>query len=68
MLILIDPSNYEFHRQDLDDMYRLRHKVFYEELKWDVKSVNGMEKDEYDEKHAHYIIYKEQNEQKKKNR
>lgn len=60
MLILIDPSNYEFHRQDLDDMYRLRHKVFYEKLKWDVTSVNGMEKDEYDEKHAHYIIYKDE--------
>ena len=60
MLILIDPSNYEFHRQDLDDMYRLRHKVFYEKLKWDVKSVNGMERDEYDEKHAHYIIYKDE--------
>ncbi len=60
MLILIDPSNYEFHRHDLDNMYRLRHKVFFEKLKWDVTSNHGMEKDEYDEKHATYIIYKDE--------
>jgi acyl homoserine lactone synthase len=60
MLVLIDPSNYEFHRRDLDNMYRLRHKVFFEKLKWDVKSSHGMEKDEYDEKHATYIIYKDE--------
>jgi N-acyl-L-homoserine lactone synthetase len=60
MLYLIDPSNYACHRQDLDNMYRLRDKVFLQKLNWDVKSQNGMEKDEYDEKDAYYIIYKDE--------
>lgn len=59
MLYLIDPSNYACHRQDLDNMYRLRDKVFSQKLNWDVKSENGMEKDEYDEKDAYYIVYKD---------
>jgi len=60
MLYLIDPSNYHMHKNDLENMYRLRHKVFYEKLKWDVISKNGMEKDEYDEQNMYYLIYKDQ--------
>lgn len=59
MLFLITPENYHLHREDLDNMYRLRHKVFYEKLEWDVASHNGMEKDSFDEKNAYYIIYKD---------
>ncbi len=59
MLYLIDPSNYACHRQDLHNMYRLRDRVFRQSLNWDVKSEDGMEKDEYDEKDAYYIVYKD---------
>lgn len=59
MIFLIDPSNYAAHRTDLDDMYRLRHRVFVEKLNWQVNSHNGMEKDEYDECNTHYIVYKD---------
>jgi len=59
MLYLIDPSNYDLYRSEIDEMYRLRYKVFHERLKWDVKAQDGMEKDEYDEKNAHYIVYKD---------
>ena len=46
MVYLITPNDYASHRADLDAMYRLRHKVFFEKLKWQVKSQDNMEKDE----------------------
>ncbi|NBT85140.1 MAG: GNAT family N-acetyltransferase [Alphaproteobacteria bacterium] len=61
MLYLIKPDNYSLHRQDLDEMYKLRYRVFCKELKWEVKTHNGMEKDEFDEKNAYYIIAKDEN-------
>lgn len=33
----------------LEGMFRLRHKIFYETLRWEVSSVNGLERDRYDE-------------------
>jgi acyl homoserine lactone synthase len=60
MLYLIDPDNYHLHKKDLEDMYQLRHKVFFETLKWDVNGHNGMERDRYDENNMYYLIYKDQ--------
>jgi acyl homoserine lactone synthase len=40
----------------LEDMYRLRHRVFKERLRWDVQSKNGMERDEYDDLDAAYLL------------
>ncbi len=60
MIYLITPENYKCYRTELDNMYRLRHKVFFEQLKWQVNSNDGMEKDEFDEKNAHYLIYKDE--------
>jgi acyl homoserine lactone synthase len=40
-------------------MHRLRHKVFVEELKWPlgaIRSVRGMEYDQFDIQTAHYIV------------
>lgn len=59
MIYLIDPLNYEFHRNDLKSIYRLRHKVFFEKLNWQVESKNGLETDQYDEKNTYYILYKD---------
>lgn len=59
MIILIEPSNYHLHQEDLEGMYRLRHQVFYEELKWQVNSSNGLEKDEYDENNTYYLVFKD---------
>lgn len=33
----------------LDAMFRLRHEVFQEKLGWEVRSVNGMERDQFDD-------------------
>jgi N-acyl-L-homoserine lactone synthetase len=54
MLHLIKPNTYNLYRKDLDNMYRLRHRVFCTKLNWDVNSHDGMEKDQYDEKNAYY--------------
>lgn len=61
MIYLVTPENYSLHRADLDAMYRLRHKVFFEKLSWQVQSHEGMEKDEYDEHNTYYLIYKDKN-------
>lgn len=61
MVYLITPNDYSTHRDDLDAMYRLRHKVFFEKLNWQVTSQDGMEKDEYDENYTYYLIYKDKN-------
>jgi len=61
VLYLIGPHNFGDHLQDLEEMYRLRHHFFYKNLKWDVKTHGGMEKDEYDQLNSYYVIYKDQN-------
>ncbi len=40
----------------LNGMFRLRHEVFYERLRWDVDSVNGRERDFYDDCDPVYVI------------
>ncbi|MEU8378981.1 acyl-homoserine-lactone synthase [Streptosporangium sp. NPDC048865] len=40
----------------LDGMFRLRHEVFYERLRWNVVSVQGMERDLYDDCDPVYVI------------
>ncbi|MFC4122949.1 acyl-homoserine-lactone synthase [Nonomuraea zeae] len=40
----------------LDGMFRLRHEVFYERLRWDVRSAHGRERDRYDDCDPVYVI------------
>jgi N-acyl-L-homoserine lactone synthetase len=39
-----------------DGMFRLRHQVFRERLRWDVESVNGRERDRYDGLGPVYVL------------
>jgi acyl homoserine lactone synthase len=41
----------------LEEMFRLRARVFRDRLKWDVKVTDGMERDGYDEEDPAYLIY-----------
>ena len=41
----------------LDDMYRLRHHVFKERMKWDIPSVDGMDIDQFDALDPLYAAY-----------
>jgi N-acyl-L-homoserine lactone synthetase len=60
LLCLIGPHNYESHVQDINETYKLRYDYFYKNLKWNVKTHDGLEKDEYDTSNAYYFIYKDQ--------
>lgn len=39
-------------------MFRLRHEVFHERLRWNVRSVGGLERDEFDDESTTYVIVK----------
>lgn len=54
------------HRNDaaldlptLSGMFQLRHRVFHDLLGWDVKSEQGMERDEFDELDPIYLVAKD---------
>ena len=39
-------------------MFELRHRVFHERLRWDVRSFDGQERDEFDDASTVYVIAK----------
>ncbi|WP_255989759.1 acyl-homoserine-lactone synthase [Chitinolyticbacter albus] len=51
-------SEQAFDLHDEQAMYRLRYKVFYERLRWDVPTANGEERDQYDDLDPVYMLYK----------
>ncbi len=53
---IITPEVAHQYMPVLDDMHRLRHRVFRERMNWDVTSVNGMEFDEFDLCDPTYIV------------
>ncbi|MBA4310671.1 MAG: hypothetical protein C0425_10100 [Chlorobiaceae bacterium] len=59
MITYITPDLYEQHRDLLKQSYQLRYRVFCEKKQWDISAENGQEKDEYDEKNMHYLIYQD---------
>ena len=57
MLVLVEETNAGEHRELLENMFRLRARVFHDRLKWDVVVENGMERDRYDALGPVYLIY-----------
>lgn len=55
-ILLGYPTDSHMDRQALHAMFRLRHKVFYERLGWEVEVQQGMEKDRYDDLSPIYMI------------
>ncbi len=56
-------SGQAFHPSLIQSMYRLRDRVFRERLGWDVTSIDGKEKDSYDDLNPVYMMscnYKKQ--------
>src|SRR5207244_4725123 len=45
------------HADLLNDMFRLRARQFHDRLGWDVRVVDGMERDQYDDEDPVYVIY-----------
>jgi acyl homoserine lactone synthase len=57
MLVVVEETNAHQHRHLLDEMFRLRARVFADRLKWDVVVKDGMERDRYDDEGPVYLIY-----------
>jgi len=57
MLVVIDRHNTDKYTHLIDQMFRLRARVFQERLKWDVRVADGRERDKYDDMGPIYLIY-----------
>lgn len=57
MLHAVTSTNAALYRQELEDMFRLRHRVFAERMGWEVHATEGLERDRFDELDPVYLIY-----------
>lgn len=58
MFFTIEPFQFAQNRKILDQMFRLRANVFFDELGWDVKVENGQERDLYDNLSPVYLVWR----------
>jgi acyl-homoserine lactone synthase len=58
MLHIVTSENVDLYRTELDQAFRLRHKVFVEEKGWsDLSQEDGREIDRFDDEHAVHMLY-----------
>ncbi len=57
MIVIIEPHNAEKHSNLLEQMFRLRARIFHDHLGWDVEVADGKERDKYDGEGPVYVIY-----------
>ena len=57
MFFLVQATDYHRHRDLLDRMYRLRKRVFRDELEWDVPVIGDFERDSYDDLNPAYLLW-----------
>ena len=57
MIVVVEQHNAKRYAGLVDEMFRMRARVFGERLKWDVRIVNGRERDKYDDEAPVYLIY-----------
>lgn len=57
MIVVIEPYNAWRYAGLMDQMFRLRARVFRDRLNWDVEVEDGKERDKYDDEGPVYIIY-----------
>lgn len=50
----------QYDHATLYNMFRFRHKIFHDRLKWDVNSLHGMEYDEFDALNPYHMIATDQ--------
>jgi N-acyl-L-homoserine lactone synthetase len=66
MILVVERHNADRHSDLLDQMFRLRARIFGDRLKWNVRVVDGKECDRYDDESPVYIIYTDKTGQKVK--
>ncbi len=57
MIVVVQEHNAQEHAHLVDQMFRLRARVFGERLKWDVDVVDGWERDKFDDLSPVYLIH-----------
>jgi acyl-homoserine lactone synthase len=58
---IVTPDNEAFYRDEMEQAYRLRHRVFVEEMGWtDLAKPDGREIDQFDNEHAVHMLYIEE--------
>ncbi|CAN7696761.1 acyl-homoserine-lactone synthase [Mesorhizobium sp. LjRoot246] len=58
MLLVVTAQNAEEYQAELDQAFRLRHKVFVEEKGWtDLRREDGREMDRFDDAHAVHMLF-----------
>ena len=57
MFITIEPHQFSANQKLLDAMFRLRKRVFFDELGWDVPIKGDRERDRYDDHRPVYLIW-----------
>lgn len=57
MIVVIQQYNAHEHSELLDEMFRLRARVFRDRLRWDVQVADGKERDKYDDEAPVYLVY-----------
>lgn len=58
MIHIVTPENQNLYKDEMEQAYRLRHRVFVEEKKWtDLARADGREIDQFDNKHAVHMLY-----------
>jgi len=63
MIHIVTPENEHLYRDEMDQVFRLRHKVFVDEMGWmALAKPDGREIDQFDTKHAVNMLYIENGE------
>ena len=66
MIVIVEPYNAEKYVHLLEQMFRLRAKIFHDRFGWDVVVKDGKERDKYDDESLVYIIYTDEHRHKLK--
>jgi N-acyl-L-homoserine lactone synthetase len=62
MIIVVEKYNADKYLHLLDQMFRLRARVFRDKMGWNVNVVDGMERDLYDDLDPAYMLYTDEEE------
>jgi acyl-homoserine lactone synthase len=61
MIHVVTPENEYHYRDEMEQAYRLRHKVFVEEMGWtELAKPDGREIDQFDDKYTVHMLYIEE--------
>jgi acyl homoserine lactone synthase len=57
MIVVLERHNAHEYQRLIDEMFRLRARIFRDRLNWDVEVTDGKERDRYDDEQPVYIIH-----------